>query len=180
MFPHPVRMRCTPTARSNFTRLLCAGREICRIFANFVSEHFTRDVRTVAIILIGLFACLFCGSAKECAHARPAGPSDARIFGIGDSDSRIAVRSGCAEEWLCERQFNSDLNLPRILSEVGPAPAVPASLRSGRCFQYPRIAGGASAGCGGVKTTRKFNSENLSVGVCAIDYYVYRLRRLII
>ena len=64
------------------------------------------------------------------------------------------------DEWQCERTYNSDLNhQPRAV-----------------------VRGAASWGCGtGVaKLTAAFRTSDLSAGPHAVDYYVYRLRRLII
>lgn len=74
-----------------------------------------------------------------------------------------------------------DLNLPRVAGEVSPAPVVPVSQRGGSetgqnadRFAANRFEAGV------VKVTSEFKSSDLSVGLHAVDYYVYRLRRLII
>ena len=39
--------------------------------------------------------------------------------------------------WLCEREYNADLNLPRVLGEVSPAPAAPVFQRGGHAESGP-------------------------------------------
>lgn len=84
--------------------------------------------------------------------------------------------------WLCEREYNADLNLPRVLGEVSPAPAAPVFQRGGHAESGPaadRYAADRHAR-GSTKVTSEFKSSDLSVGLHAVDYYVYRLCRLII
>lgn len=65
--------------------------------------------------------------------------------------------------------------------EVSPAPVVPVSQRggSGTGQNADRFAANRFE-AGVVKVTSEFKSSDLSVGLHAVDYYVYRLRRLII
>ena len=79
-------------------------------------------------------------------------------------------------------QANADLNLPRVLGEVSPAPAAPVFQRGGHAESGPaadRYAADRHAR-GSTKVTSEFKSSDLSVGLHAVDYYVYRLCRLII
>ena len=110
-------------------------------------------MRKIAIILSGLLCCLF--------------------YETVDRASR--------DQWRCEREYNADLNLPRVAGEVSPAPVVPVSQRggSGTGQNADRFAAGRFE-AGVVKVTSEFKSSDLSVGLHAVDYYVYRLRRLII
>lgn len=90
-------------------------------------------------------------------------------------------RRASRDQWRCEREYNADLNLPRVAGEVSPAPVVPVSQRggSGTGQNADRFAAGRFE-AGVVKVTSEFKSSDLSVGLHAVDYYVYRLRRLII
>ena len=90
-----------------------------------------------------------------------------------------------ADEWQCERTYNSDLNhQPRVLREAESCPAQPSFRYGDRQVPAERavVRGAASWGCGtGVaKLTAAFRTSDLSAGPHAVDYYVYRLRRLII
>lgn len=93
----------------------------------------------------------------------------------------LSVDRAAAEQWLCERSHNSDLNLPRIpcglaapqsrvVCSRGPAYPVRAPFR---CVSGPCPAGV-------VKITSPFGSTRPVAVTHAVDYYVYRLRRLII
>lgn len=90
-----------------------------------------------------------------------------------------------ADEVACERTYNSDLNhQPRVLREAESCPAQPSFRYGDRQVPAERavVRGAASWGCGtGVaKLTAAFRTSDLSAGPHAVDYYVYRLRRLII
>lgn len=89
------------------------------------------------------------------------------------------------DEWQCERTYNSDLNhQPRVLREAESCPAQPSFRYGDRQVPAERavVRGAASWGCGTgvVKLTAAFRTSDLSAGPHAVDYYVYRLRRLII
>lgn len=128
-------------------------------------------MRKIAIILLGLLGCLFyetdgCGSFT-------AGPVHAAVT--------ISVDRASDDIWRCEREYNANLNLPRVPGEISPAQAVPV-------FQRGSTDAGRNADrfaanrydAGIAKVTSEFKSSDLSVGLHAVDYYVYRLRRLII
>ncbi|WP_290540748.1 hypothetical protein [Alistipes sp.] len=90
-----------------------------------------------------------------------------------------------ADEWQCERTHNSDLNhQPRVFREANSCPAQPSFRYGDRQIPAERavVRGAALRGCGtGVsKLTATFQTSDLSAGPHAVDYYVYRLRRLII
>ena len=110
------------------------------------------EMRKILVILLGLFGCLlFCGGGgRTLAH-------DA-----GHVSVTLSVDRASDAVWLCEREYNADLNLPRVLGEVAPATAADRHAR------------------GSTKVTSEFKSSDLSVGLHAVDYYVYRLCRLII
>ena len=79
----------------------------------------------------------------------------------------------------------SDLNhQPRVLREAESCPVQPSFRYGDRQVPAERavVRGAVSWGCGtGVaKLTAAFRTSDLSAGPHAVDYYVYRLRRLII
>lgn len=128
-------------------------------------------MRKIAIILLGLLGCLFYEMGGG--RAFTAAPVHAAVT--------ISVDRASDDVWRCEREYNANLNLPRVPGEVSPAPAMPVFQRgstdAGRNadrFAADRFDAGIA------KVTSKFRSSDLSVGLHAVDYYVYRLRRLII
>ena len=125
------------------------------------------EMRKILVILLGLFGCLlFCGGGgRTLAH-------DA-----GHVSVTLSVDRASDAVWLCEREYNADLNLPRVLGEVSPAPAAPVFQRGGHAESGPAADRHAR---GSTKVTSEFKSSDLSVGLHAVDYYVYRLCRLII
>ncbi|WP_295940225.1 hypothetical protein [uncultured Alistipes sp.] len=129
-------------------------------------------MRKIIIILIGLLGYMACfpGTDVVCAYA-------------GGHDG-VAILAGASgdEVWRCEREYNADMNLPRILGEVTSSPVVPVVLRCCHPEQGQTADRYAAdrVGAGVVKAAFEFKSSDLSVGLYAVDYYVYRLRRLII
>lgn len=124
------------------------------------------------VILLGLLGCLLLsgGGERVCAH-------DA-----GHAAVTLSVDRASDAMWLCQREYNADLNLPRVPGEVAPAPVAPVFHRGGQAESHPaadRYAAGRHV-TGSMKATSEFKSYDLSVGQHAVDYYVYRLRRLII
>ena len=128
-------------------------------------------MRKLAVILLGLMACLLLETGSGGMGAASA----------EHASVTLSVDRASGDQWLCEREYNADLNLPRVLGEVSPAPAVPV-------FQRGRADAGQTADryaadrcdTGIAKVTSEFKSSDLSAGPHAVDYYVYRLRRLII
>ena len=118
-------------------------------------------MRKIAIILSGLLCCLF--------------------YETGGRGIPASVAEHAAVTISVDREYNADLNLPRVAGEVSPAPVVPVSQRggSGTGQNADRFAANRFE-AGVVKVTSEFKSSDLSVGLHAVDYYVYRLRRLII
>lgn len=128
-------------------------------------------MRKLAIILLGLVGCLLFGTDG----------GDVRVSVVPHAAVTLSVDRASDDVWRCEREYNADLNLPRVLREVSPAPAMPVFQRGGADAEpcADRFAADRHA-AGIVKATSEFNSSDLSVGLHAVDYYVYRLRRLII
>ena len=85
------------------------------------------EMRKILVILLGLFGCLlFCGGGgRTLAH-------DA-----GHVSVTLSVDRASDAVWLCEREYNADLNLPRVLGEVSPAPAAPVFQRGGHAESGP-------------------------------------------
>ena len=127
-------------------------------------------MRKIAIILSGLLCCLFYETGSR---GIPASVAEHAAV-------TISVDRASHDQWRCEREYNADLNLPRVAGEVSPAPVVPVSQRggSGTGQNADRFAANRFE-AGVVKVTSEFKSSDLSVGLHAVDYYVYRLRRLI-
>ena len=121
-------------------------------------------MRKIAIILSGLLCCLFYETGGR---GIPASVAEHAAV-------TISVDRASHDQWRCEREYNADLNLPRVAGEVSPAPVVPVSQRggSGTGQNADRFAAN--------RFESEFKSSDLSVGLHAVDYYVYRLRRLII
>lgn len=88
-----------------------------------------------------------------------------------------------ADQWLCERIYNSDLSQTRVLQTAEARLAVSMFQRGGQvrlraaflsmcCVTY-----GISGVAGLVARVHR---KGFAAGFHAVDYYVYRLRRLII
>lgn len=129
-------------------------------------------MRKIIVILLGLFGCLlFCG-----------GGGRMLMHDAGHAAVTLSVDRASDAVWHCEREYNADLNLPRVPGEVAPAPVAPVFHRGGHAESNPaadRYAADRHV-TGNTKVTSEFKSSDLSVGLHAVDYYVYRLRRLII
>lgn len=128
-------------------------------------------MRKIAIILLGLLGCLFYETGGG--RAFTVDPVHAAVT--------ISVDRASDDVWRCEREYNANLNLPRVLGEVSPAPVVPVSQRGSTDTGKNADRFAANRYDAGIaKVTSEFKSSDLSVGLHAVDYYVYRLRRLII
>lgn len=129
-------------------------------------------MRKLLFIVLALAGCLlFAGQGGSVCAVRSAKTA---VFSAGNAQ---------ADQWQCERVCNSDLNQPRLLREAEASAAAPVFLL-GDPSRSVRTAARCVAACGcgtGVaRITSTFRSIDLSVGTHAVDYYVYRLRRLII
>lgn len=128
-------------------------------------------MRKLLIILLALAGSLLFSEGRSTAHA--AQTVRTAVLSVGNAP---------ADQWQCERICNSDLNQPRVLREVEASPAAPMFQRGG-LQGAARAALRCVASCGGTgvaKLISTYKSNDLSVGPHAVDYYVYRLRRLII
>lgn len=130
-------------------------------------------MRKFAIILLGLFACLLCGRGTETVCAHPDLSTDSLI---------ITLDHNASDEWLCEWEYNSDLGMPRVSAEGASAIRIPLSFRDGRAILRAGIKCGVASGHEGVTVSAgsRLNFKNISPGLCVVDYYVYRLCRIII
>lgn len=128
-------------------------------------------MRKLLIILLVLAGSLLFSEGRSTAHA--AQTVRTAVLSVGNAP---------ADQWQCERICNSDLNQPRVLREAEASPAAPMFQRGG-LQGAARAALRCVASCGGTgvaKLISTYKSNDLSVGPHAVDYYVYRLRRLII
>ena len=128
-------------------------------------------MRKLFLIVLALAGCLLFSEGRGDAHA--AQTVRTAVLSVGNAP---------ADQWQCERVCNSDLNQPRVLREAETSPAAPLFQRGG-LHSAGRAALRCVASCGGTgvaKFTSKFRSSSLCAGLHAVDYYVYRLRRLII
>lgn len=127
-------------------------------------------MRNLLFIVLAFTACLLFSEGGDGVRIRQQAPSAA--FSAGD------VR---ADQWQCERTYNSDLNRqPRVLREAETCPAQPSFRHGDRQVSAERAVASCGCGTGVAKLTSAFQSSDLSAGPHAVDYYVYRLRRLII
>ncbi|SEA98298.1 hypothetical protein SAMN05444145_11154 [Alistipes timonensis JC136] len=128
-------------------------------------------MRKLFFILLALAGCLLFSESRG--DVRAVGAARTAVLSVGNAP---------ADQWQCERICNSDLNQPRVLREAEASPAAPMFQR-GSLHTAARAALRCVALCGGTgvaKLISTYQSNDLSVGPHAVDYYVYRLRRLII
>ncbi len=128
-------------------------------------------MRKLFFLLLVLAGCLLFSEGRE--GLRTVRPAPVAVFSVGNAS---------ADQWQCERICNSDLIRPHVLREAEAAPAAPV-FRRGSLHTAARAAWRCAASRGGMGIARFFStyrSDDLSVGPHAVDYYVYRLRRLII
>ena len=128
-------------------------------------------MRKLFFILLALAGCLLFSESRGDVCA--VGAARTAVLSVGNAP---------ADQWQCERICNSDLNQPRVLREAEASPAAPMFQRGG-LHMAARAALRCVASCGGTgvaKLISTYRSNDLSVGPHAVDYYVYRLRRLII
>ena len=128
-------------------------------------------MRKLFFILLALAGCLLFSESRGDVCA--VGAARTAVLSVGNAP---------ADQWQCERICNSDLNQPRVLREAEASPVAPMFQR-GSLHTAARAALRCVALCGGTgvaKLISTYQSNDLSVGPHAVDYYVYRLRRLII
>ena len=128
-------------------------------------------MRKLFFILLALAGCLLFSESRGDVCA--VGAARTAVLSVGNAP---------ADQWQCERICNSDLNQPRVHREAEASPAAPMFQR-GSLHTAARAALRCVALCGGTgvaKLISTYQSNDLSVGPHAVDYYVYRLRRLII
>lgn len=125
-------------------------------------------MRKPGFILL-LFICCLCLT-----EAGKGMPVQIQTHAAGQSIDRTTDR-----QWLVERRCNSDLNLPSPLREVAPQQTARLSQHGGTVFsgRDERHAGRSNPSVWETSSTHPFVPVS---GARAADYYVYRLRRLII
>lgn len=130
------------------------------------------------MIFILLTVCMFCLLCKKSENM----PGDPRNF----MNEMVLNRGGgnlLADQWLCERIYNSDLSQTRVLQTAEARLAVSMFQREGQerlraaflsmcCVTY-----GISGVAGLVARVHR---KGFAAGLHAVDHYVYRLHRLII
>lgn len=127
-------------------------------------------MRRLFFILVALAACLL--FSEQGGGVRAGERVRSAAFSAGD------VRF---DQWQCERDCNSDLNQLRVLRAAETCPLVPSFRNAGQGWAARGVLRSAAVhGTGTAKLTPAFQSVDLSAGMHPVDYYVYRLRRLII
>lgn len=136
-------------------------------------------MRKLLFIVLALAGCLL--FAEQSGGVTVAQPHEAAQR---TATAVLSAGGSTPDVWQCERVCNSDLNQPQTLRAVESCPAAQLIQRGGNPARVLRgvVRCAASCGCGtGVaKLIFTFRSANLCVGTHAVDYYVYRLRRLLI
>lgn len=128
-------------------------------------------MRLLRIFTLGLVLWLLCGAAPQHAVA-------CRVV----CDAELSEANGYADQLRCERLYNSDFNLTRAFAEVMPQITLRNVVRGVDFVARPGLRTGDVCGSnhGTVCAAGTFGSEGMLVCGPAVDYYVYRLRRLII
>lgn len=127
-------------------------------------------MRKVLLILFCLAACLHLNGRGAGVQGKSAG-------------SVVAAIDREAEQWRCERVYNSDFNVPGDLRVEIPASVTAPAFRSAGYAGSVRAMLRRQAECALAATpglTSEYQSSCLSAFAYGPDYYVYRLRRLII
>lgn len=139
-------------------------------------------MRKIAFIL-ALLCCLVGFSDRSTHLVHRCTEPSAALAGRASDLPVVLLSSGCVDNdrLRCQREYNSDLNLPRPAPDVHPQSVTLPQLRnanpvSGRKAQH--LAAARDAGL--LKATCSFVHDLLSAAPHGVDYYVYRLRRLII
>ena len=129
-------------------------------------------MRKLLFIALAFAACLLFPDGREEASAVDA-VSGSVEFTAGNADS---------DQWHCERIYNSDLGQFGLLRKAESRPVVQLLKRVGFAATRTlcRQADSCNCGTGIANLSSAYHSNNLSVGAYAVDYYVYRLCRLII
>lgn len=139
-------------------------------------------MRKIAFILV-LLCCLVGFANRDTLPAYHCAEPAAALAGPSADHPVVLLSSGCADNdrLRCEHEYNSDLSLPRPAPDVHPQSVTLPQLRNanpvyGRKAQHMA----AARATGLLKTTCSFVRDLLSAAPHGVDYYVYRLRRLII
>lgn len=131
-------------------------------------------VRKTGWIVLGAILLLLCSDGQQKVHATAS---------VAGTNLSLTVADSAAERMSCERTYNSDLNLlTRLASESVPAQSVVPGMRAGSCFGRASAHHDTTAWANGTMcaVSRVKFIPTLFAGVPAVDYYVYRLHRLII
>lgn len=127
-------------------------------------------MRKIAVILLSLLLGSICGT-EACAGS---------LCGQTVCPVQISFDSPVREELRCEKEYNSDLGVPRPAAEVEPVRTL--FVRTISCPERQGVKCGVSCGHEGytVNCLPEFTINLLLAGDDSVDFYVYRLRRLLI
>lgn len=127
-------------------------------------------MRKIAVILLSLLLGSICGT-----EAFAGSLSEEAACPV-----QVGFDSPVREELRCEKEYNSDLGVPRPAAEVEPVRTL--SVRTLSCPERQGVKCGVSCGREGytVNCLPEFTINLLLAGDDSVDYYVYRLRRLLI
>lgn len=125
---------------------------------------------------------LFIALAVAASLLFPEGREEASTVSVVAVPVELTAGSVSGDQWYCERIYNSDLGQSGLLRKAEARPALQLFKRAGFTPMRTLLRQADSHGCGtGIANLLStYHTNNLSVGTCAVDYYVYRLRRLII
>lgn len=129
-------------------------------------------MRKIVLILLSLFCCLLSmgGSGSVSAAVVP------------QAQTQLSVDRSGGNVWLCEQQCNSDLGMPRVPGQLASVPVFCTPLRASS-VEGEREAFRAVIpvrGSGGLKAASRCVYFETLACAYAVDYYVYRLRKLLI
>ncbi|MEG0498867.1 MAG: hypothetical protein RR996_07035 [Alistipes sp.] len=122
-------------------------------------------------IILSLILLSWCCGAKVYASAPRCAASHT---------TQTEIDTPVTDELRCEREYNSDLGLPHSAAEM--APIQTTSVRTSSTLEKLGVKCGICCGRDGYKIDclPEFTHNLLLAGADAVDYYVYRLRRLLI
>lgn len=129
--------------------------------------------------------CINCCSSRWLSRhglLLPDGREEASVVDAVSVSVEFTAGNADSGQWHCERIYNSDLGQFGLLRKAESRPVVQLLKRVG--FAATRTlflqADSCNCGTGIANLSSAYHSNNLSVGAYAVDYYVYRLCRLII
>lgn len=128
-------------------------------------------MRKLLLVTFGFICCLFfTDRGGSC------------VVGEVFPQAQLCVDRATDNQWLCEQEYNSNLNLLRVCGEttVLPAPSVARGMISDTGRTTAARVAAILHVWGTSKETSYQKPFNPVSGPNAVDYYVYMLRRIII